>query len=165
MAATPLVGPEIEDVVQEDIGEERTDARPLRGTPVRLLPGGSCTRQWLRSTGGSPPFCVDTTATTAGRTTTQRSTDSIGKCAGYGYGVSETAQPEKPAHGLVGVRDPDGALPRANSAHHSNLGASTDMTRVNRGKSRVREIRPPGSVRAKAEWLSYSTATLRRLSD
>nr|WP_287208861.1 reverse transcriptase domain-containing protein [Mesorhizobium sp.] len=71
--------------------------------------------------------------------------------------VSETAQPEKPAHGLVGVRDPDGALPPANSAHHSNLGASTDMTRVTLGKSRVREIRPPGSVRAKAEWLSYST--------
>lgn len=33
------------------------------------------------------------------------------------------------------------------------------MTRVTLGKSRVREIRPPGSVRAKAEWLSYSTAT------
>ena len=31
------------------------------------------------------------------------------------------------------------------------------MTRVTLGKSRVREIRPPGSVRAKAEWLSYST--------
>ncbi|MER8492653.1 hypothetical protein NKH53_31310, partial [Mesorhizobium australicum] len=74
--------------------------------------------------------------------------------------VSETTQPEKPAHGLVGVRDPDGALPPANSAHHSNLGASTDMTRVTLGKSRVREIRPPGSVRAKAEWLSYSTTIL-----
>jgi hypothetical protein len=33
------------------------------------------------------------------------------------------------------------------------------MTRVTLGKSRVREIRPPGSVRAKAEWLSYSTVT------
>jgi hypothetical protein len=33
------------------------------------------------------------------------------------------------------------------------------MTRVTLGKSRVREIRPPGSVRAKAEWLSYSTTT------
>lgn len=31
------------------------------------------------------------------------------------------------------------------------------MTRVTLGKSRVREIRPPGSVRAKAKWLSYST--------
>ncbi len=50
--------------------------------------------------------------------------------------------------------------PPANSAH-PNLGASTNMTRVTLGKSRVREIRPPGSVRAKAEWLSYSTATLR----
>jgi hypothetical protein len=31
------------------------------------------------------------------------------------------------------------------------------MTRVTFGKSRVRESRTPGSVRAKAEWLSYST--------
>jgi hypothetical protein len=31
------------------------------------------------------------------------------------------------------------------------------MTRVTFGKSRVRESRMPGSVRAKAEWLSYST--------
>jgi hypothetical protein len=31
------------------------------------------------------------------------------------------------------------------------------MTRVTLGKSRVREIRPPGSVRASAKWLSYST--------
>jgi hypothetical protein len=31
------------------------------------------------------------------------------------------------------------------------------MTRVTLGKSRVRESRTPGSVRAKAEWLSYST--------
>lgn len=39
------------------------------------------------------------------------------------------------------------------------------MTRVTLGKSRVREIRPPGSVRAKAEWLSYSTTTLMDLYD
>jgi hypothetical protein len=31
------------------------------------------------------------------------------------------------------------------------------MTQVILGKSRVREIRMPGSVRAKAKWLSYST--------
>ena len=31
--------------------------------------------------------------------------------------------------------------------------------RVTPGKSRVRESRMPGSVRAKAEWLSYSTVT------
>lgn len=35
------------------------------------------------------------------------------------------------------------------------------MTRVTLGKSRVRESRTPGSVRAKAEWLSYSTPTGR----
>jgi hypothetical protein len=35
------------------------------------------------------------------------------------------------------------------------------MTRVTLGKSRVRESRLPGSVRAKAKWLSYSTTTTR----
>lgn len=34
------------------------------------------------------------------------------------------------------------------------------ITRVTFGKSRVREIRTPGSVRAKAKWLSYSTMVL-----
>ncbi|MGL3104513.1 group II intron reverse transcriptase/maturase [Bradyrhizobium sp. BR 1432] len=63
--------------------------------------------------------------------------------------LSETAQPEKSAHGLVGVRDPDGTLPAARPTHHSHLGAGADMTRVTLGKSRVREIRLPGSVRAK----------------
>lgn len=33
------------------------------------------------------------------------------------------------------------------------------MTRVTLGKSRMRESRTSGSVRAKAEWLSYSTVT------
>lgn len=36
-ATAPLMDPEVEDVVQKDVGEERTDARPLRGTPVRFL--------------------------------------------------------------------------------------------------------------------------------
>ena len=35
------------------------------------------------------------------------------------------------------------------------------MTQVILGKSRVREICMPGSVRAKAEWLSYSTIPRR----
>jgi hypothetical protein len=35
------------------------------------------------------------------------------------------------------------------------------MTQVILGKSRVREICMPGSVRAKAEWLSYSTITYK----
>lgn len=73
--------------------------------------------------------------------------------------LSETAQSEKSAHGLVAVRNPDGSLPPARSTHHSHLGAGADMTRVTLGKSRVRESRTPGSVRAKAEWLSYSTTT------
>ena len=36
--AAPLSDPEIEDVVQKDVGQERTDARALRRSPVRLTP-------------------------------------------------------------------------------------------------------------------------------
>ena len=39
------------------------------------------------------------------------------------------------------------------------------MTRVTFGKSRVRESRMPGSVRAKAEWLSYSTTIETSLTE
>lgn len=63
--------------------------------------------------------------------------------------LSETAQPEKSAHGVARVRDPDGTLPSARSTHHSHLGTGADLTRVTLGKSRVRESRMPGSVRAK----------------
>ncbi|UGY00580.1 hypothetical protein [Bradyrhizobium quebecense] len=40
-----------------------------------------------RSTSGSPLCCVDTTATTAGRTIIQRSTASTAKCVGPGCAV------------------------------------------------------------------------------
>ena len=40
-----------------------------------------------------------------------------------------------------------------NTTHHSSLGDACSMTQVIPGKSRVREIRTPGSVKAKAEWL------------
>ena len=39
------------------------------------------------------------------------------------------------------------------------MDATEGMMWVTFGKSRVRESRTPGSVRAKAEWLSYSTVT------
>lgn len=37
--------------------------------------------------------------------------------------------------------------------------------RVTFGKSRVRESRMPGSVRAKAEWLSYSTTIVPQCAE
>ena len=52
-------------------------------------------------------------------------------------------------------------FPPAASSDHSSVGGPGGMTRVTLGKSRVRESRMPGSVRAKAEWLSYSTVTRR----
>src|SRR6478609_9010370 len=68
--------------------------------------------------------------------------------------LSETPQSEKPAHGLAGVRDSDGTLPTANSTQQAHIGAGPDMTRVTLGKSRVRESRMPGSVRAKPNGLA-----------
>lgn len=54
----------------------------LRQEAWRLMPAPlAAQHRWFA------PFCVDTTATTASRTTTQRSMDSISKCVGYGYGV------------------------------------------------------------------------------
>jgi hypothetical protein len=45
----------------------------------------------------------------------------------------------------------------SNSPHYSPLDGPHSMTQVILGKSRVRESCMPGSVRAKAAWLSYST--------
>jgi hypothetical protein len=77
-------------------------------------------------------------------------------------GLAETAQPEKPAHGMVAVRDPDGSLPPANSAHHSNLGAQhgydagypreepgagNPLARICEGESRMAELLNRGRAR------------------
>ena len=35
---TPLMNPEVEDVMQEDVGQQRANARPLRCPPVSLVP-------------------------------------------------------------------------------------------------------------------------------
>jgi hypothetical protein len=51
------------------------------------------------------------------------------------------------------------ALSYTTASDHSPLGGPDGMTRVSPGKSRVGESRTPGSVRVKAEWLSYSTTT------
>jgi hypothetical protein len=38
MPATPLMDPFVEDVMQQDVGQKRTDARSLRRPPFRLVP-------------------------------------------------------------------------------------------------------------------------------
>ncbi len=38
MATAPLMDPEVEDVVQEDVGQERADACSLRRSPIRFVP-------------------------------------------------------------------------------------------------------------------------------
>jgi hypothetical protein len=45
--------------------------------------------------------------------------------------------------------------------YYSSMDGCTSMMRVTLGNSRMRESRTSGSVRAKAEWLSYSTVTER----
>lgn len=44
------------------------------------------------------------------------------------------------------------------------MNMTTSMMQVTFGKSRVRESPKPGSVKAKAEWLSYSTTILANFS-
>src|SRR4051794_7673489 len=62
--------------------------------------------------------------------------------------LSETAQPEKPAHRLAGVRDTDGALSPAKSRHHAHIthariwrGATLRKSRAAR---RIRKAKPNG---------------------
>src|SRR5262249_22632685 len=74
------------------------------------------------------------------------------------------AQSEGPEPHLGPLQSDARALSSATASDHSSLGGSDGMRRVTSGKSRVRESRTPGSVRAKAEWLSYSTTTGDRLS-
>ena len=73
--------------------------------------------------------------------------------------LSGFRQPEEPLDGLGHVPGSDGTPPSAHASHHPSLVGANGVTRVTRGKSRVRESRPPGSVKAQAEWLSYSTTT------
>ena len=49
------------------------------------------------------------------------------------------------------------ALSPSTTSYHSSLDAFAQHDASYLGKSRVREICMPGSVRAKAKWLSYST--------
>ena len=68
-----------------------------------------------------------------------------------------TAQSENAAHELADLCGSADKLSPSNPSDHSSLDGSCSMTQVILGKSRVREICMPGSVRAKAKWLSYST--------
>jgi hypothetical protein len=53
----------------------------------------------------------------------------------------------------------NGTLPSAHASRHPSPVGANGVTRVTLEKSRVRESHPPGSVRAQAKWLSYSTTT------
>src|SRR3954452_1286583 len=73
--------------------------------------------------------------------------------------LSPTAQSEGPKPHLGPLQSDARALSSTTASDHSPLGGSDGMMQVTLGKSRVRESRTPGSVRAKAKWLSYSTTT------
>jgi hypothetical protein len=73
--------------------------------------------------------------------------------------LPEAAKPEGPTARLGSVQSTARMLPPAITLDHSSLGGIGGMTRVTLGKSRVRESCTPGSVRAKAKWLRYSTVT------
>ena len=50
-------------------------------------------------------------------------------------------------------------LPPSNSPHHSSLEVRAARRKLSLGRAGYGKIRTPGSVRAKAEWLSCSTIT------
>ena len=72
--------------------------------------------------------------------------------------LPEAAKSEGPAAGMGSVQSNARTLSPATTSDHSSVGGPSGMTRVTL-VSRVQESRMPGSVRAKAEWLSYSTVT------
>ena len=63
--------------------------------------------------------------------------------------LPQAAEPEEPAHGLGLVRGSDRVLALTAASDHSPLDTTSGPMRVTSGKSRVRESRLPGSVRAK----------------
>jgi Reverse transcriptase (RNA-dependent DNA polymerase) len=71
------------------IVKHKTEGKRLtrKLTALRQEAWRPCTSHWPRSTSGSPLCCVDTTATTAGRTIIQRSTASTAKCVRPGCAV------------------------------------------------------------------------------
>ena len=68
--------------------------------------------------------------------------------ATYLVQLPQAAEPEESSHGLGLVRDRDAVL-LPTTASDSPLDTTCGIMRVTSGKSQVREIRPPGSVRAK----------------
>src|SRR5262249_47397863 len=64
-------------------------------------------------------------------------------------------QPTRTIMGAI-QRNP-GAFPASSPDDHASPVNTPRLTWVTLGKSRMRESRTYGSVRAKAEWLSYST--------
>src|SRR5271165_6394705 len=68
--------------------------------------------------------------------------------------LPEAAKPEKSADGMGLVRRCYSALAFAPASDHTPLDTTRGMTRVTSGKSRVRESRLPGSVRAKPNGLA-----------
>ena len=74
--------------------------------------------------------------------------------------VSRLAKAESEGSDLESFWTDIGALPLARTPDHSLPGGSRRWPWVTFKRSRVRESRMLGSVRAKAEWLSYSTIPL-----
>ena len=75
--------------------------------------------------------------------------------------LPQAAQPEEPAYGLGLVRDCNSGLALAQTSDHPSLDTTHGMTtRVTSGKSRVRESRLPGSVRAEPNRQAIRPLTL-----
>jgi len=72
--------------------------------------------------------------------------------------VSRPTAKESAAYDLEELRRSARTVPLADPSYHSPPTCHGTVTRVTLGRSRMRESRTYGSVRAKSEWLSYSTS-------
>jgi RNA-directed DNA polymerase len=70
-------------------------------------------------------------------------------------------KPEEPAHEMGSVSGSARTLSLAATSYHLSLGGRCRPLRVTPGRSRVRESRPPGSVRAKPHGLATRPRPLR----
>ena len=109
--------------------------------------------RWPPSIAGTQPCWSAITATTDAPTTTARSPASAAQFPARSpthlVHVPQAPQPEEPEDVVERVRCPDVQLHPAGPPDHATMDATPGMTRVTFRRSRVRESRTPGSVRAK----------------
>src|ERR1700687_3964161 len=105
-------------------------------------------RRWPSSTAGIPASCAVITLLRHAAQLARTERVPAGSSA-HLVQLPPAAKPEEPTQGLGLVRGSDRVLALASTSDHPSLDTKRGPMRVTSGKSRVRESRLPGSVRAK----------------